>query len=139
MIDNPLIDKIQDRNGKLIYSNDQRTCVDCTPAGDSIPYIKDNQGYVTDPRSAYQLTSILEGVIEHTKNGVPIRELGRTIAGKTGTTNDSKDTWFIGFTPDLVVGVFVGYDDPKTLGKRASGAMVAQPIFVEFMKEPLNY
>lgn len=132
-----LIDKIQDRNGKLIYSNDQRTCVDCTPAGDAIPYIKDNQGYVTDPRSAYQLTSILEGVIEHTKNGVPIRELGRTIAGKTGTTNDSKDTWFIGFTPDLVVGVFVGYDDPKTLGKRASGAMVAQPIFVEFMKEAL--
>ncbi len=132
-----LIDKIQDRNGKLIYSNDQRACVNCIPANDTIPYIQDNQGYVTDPRSAYQITSILEGVTEHTKNGVTIRELGRTIAGKTGTTNDAKDTWFIGFTPDLVVGVFVGYDDPKTLGARASGAMVAQPIFVEFMKEAL--
>jgi penicillin-binding protein 1A len=132
-----LIDKIQDRNGKLIYSNDQRECMDCEKTDDTIPYIKNNNPYVTDPRSAYQLTSILEGVIQHTKNGVPIRALGKTIAGKTGTSNGPKDTWFIGFTPDLVVGIFVGYDDATPMGKKESGALAAQPIFVEFMKEAL--
>lgn len=133
-----LIDKIQDRNGKLIYSNDNRECVDCSGAEASVvPYIKNNNPYVTDPRSAYQLTSILEGVVQHTKNGAPIRKLDRTIAGKTGTSNGPKDTWFIGYTPDLVVGVFVGYDDAKPMGKSESGALVAQPIFVEFMKDAL--
>ena len=71
-------------------------------------------------------------------NHLPIREMGRTIAGKTGTSNEAKDTWFIGFTADLVVGVFVGFDEPKSLGSRESGAMVAQPIFVEFMKKALE-
>ena len=132
-----LIDKIQDRNGKLIYSNDQRECIDCTNIDGVVPYIKNDNPYVTDPRSAYQLTSILAGVVLHTKNGEPIRKLGHTIAGKTGTSNGPKDTWFMGFTPDLVVGVFVGYDDATPMGARESGAMAAQPIFVEFMKEAL--
>ena len=132
-----LIDKIQDRNGRLIYSNDSRECINCTATDGTIPYIQNNNPYVTDPRSAYQLTSILEGVVQHTKNGASIRALGNTIAGKTGTTNGPKDAWFIGFTPDLVVGVFVGYDDATVMGARESGAMVAQPIFVEFMKEAL--
>lgn len=132
-----LIDKIQDRNGKLIYSNDNRECVNCNASGAVVPYINNNNPYVTDPRSAYQLTSILEGVVLHTKNGAAIRQIARTIAGKTGTSNGPKDTWFIGYTPDLVVGVFVGYDDAKPMGKNESGAMAAQPIFVEFMKDAL--
>ena len=131
-----LIDKIQDRHGKLVYSNDQRPCVDCKEDG-KIPYIENNQPYITDPRSAYQLTSILEGVVQHTKTSLPVRQLNHTLAGKTGTTNDSKDTWYIGFSSDLVVGVFVGFDEPKTLGKNSSGASVAQPIYAEFMKGAL--
>lgn len=132
-----LIDKIQDRNGKLIYSNDNRECINCNASGAVVPYINNNNPYVTDPRSAYQLTSILEGVVLHTKNGAAIRQIARTIAGKTGTSNGPKDTWFMGYTPDLVVGVFVGYDDAKPMGKNESGAMAAQPIFVEFMKDAL--
>lgn len=133
-----LIDKIQDRNGKLIYSNDKRPCVNCIAEIDEKPFIKDDRPFVTDPRSAYQITEILEGVVQHTKTSAATRELKKTIAGKTGTTNDAKDTWFFGFTPDLVVGVFVGFDEPKSLGKRESGAMVAQPIFNDFMKEALE-
>jgi len=133
-----LIDKIQDRSGRVVFSNDNRECVDCSSIDPSIiPYIKNNNPYVTDPRSAYQLTSILEGVVQHTKNGAPLRKLERTLAGKTGTSNGPKDTWFIGYTPDLVVGVFVGYDDAKPMGKNESGALVAQPIFLEFMKNAL--
>ena len=133
-----LIDKIQDRNGKLIYSNDQRPCINCIAEIDDEPYIKDDRPFVTDPRSAYQITEILEGVVQHTKTSAATRLLKKTIAGKTGTTNDAKDTWFFGFTPDLVVGVFVGFDEPKSLGKHESGAMVAQPIFNDFMKEALE-
>ncbi len=133
-----LIDKIQDRNGRLIYSNDQRTCVDCMDQDAKTPFIQDNRPFVTDPRSAYQITSMLEGVIQHTKTSATTRELGYTLAGKTGTTNDAKDVWFIGFSSNLVVGVFVGYDEPKSLGKHESGAMVAQPIFVDFMKAALS-
>ena len=102
------------------------------------PYIQENNLYVTDPRSAYQLVSLLEGVVAHAKSSAPLRDMGRTIAGKTGTSNEAKDTWFIGFTADLVVGVFIGYDEPKSLGKRESGAMVAQPVFVEFMNKALK-
>jgi penicillin-binding protein 1A len=131
------IDKIQDRTGKLIFSSDRRNCINCDAKDDLIPFIQQDDSYITDPRSAYQLTSLLEGVVAHAKSSASIRNLGRTIAGKTGTSNQAKDTWFIGFTPDLVVGVFVGYDDPKSLGAREAGATVAQPIFVDFMKEAL--
>jgi len=133
-----LIDKVQDRNGKLIYSGDQRNCINCSSNNEMIPYIQENNLYVTDPRSAYQLVSLLEGVVAHAKSSAPLRDMGRTIAGKTGTSNEAKDTWFIGFTADLVVGVFIGYDEPKSLGKRESGAMVAQPVFVEFMNKALK-
>ena len=132
-----LIDKVQDRNGKLIYSGDKRECVNCSSSDGIIPYIQGSNLYITDPRSAYQLTSILEGVIEHSRTSTPVRELKRTIAGKTGTSNKAKDVWFIGYTADLVVGVFIGFDDPKSLGNRESGAMVSQPVFVDFMKEAL--
>lgn len=133
-----MIDKIQDRTGKVIYTSDQRKCINCSANNDIVPYIQENNLYVTDPRSAYQLTSLLEGVVAHAKSSAPLRDLGRVIAGKTGTTNEAKDTWFVGFTPDLVVGVFMGFDEPKSLGNRESGAMVAQPVFVEFMKKALS-
>ena len=131
-----LIDKIQDRNGNLIYSSDERPCINCS-SDSKIPYIKEDRPYVTDPRSAYQMTSILEGVVQRTRTSAKTRALGYTLAGKTGTTNQAKDTWFIGYSADLVVGVFVGFDDPRSLGEHASGAMVAQPIFVDFMKNAL--
>ena len=131
------IDKVQDRNGKVVFSSDKRSCMNCSDKADIIPNIEEEKDYVTDTRSAHQLLSLLEGVVAHAKSSAPLRAMGRTIAGKTGTSNQAKDTWFIGFTADLVVGVFVGYDDPKSLGSRESGAMVAQPIFVEFMKEAL--
>jgi penicillin-binding protein 1A len=131
-----LIDKIQDRNGNLVYSSDERPCINCVSELNN-PYIKENRPFITDPRSAYQMTSILEGVIQRTKTSANTRALGYTLAGKTGTTNKAKDTWFIGYSPDLVVGVFVGFDDPKSLGEHSSGAMVAQPIFVNFMKNAL--
>lgn len=132
-----LIDKVQDRNGKLIYSGDKRECVNCVSSDGIIPYIQENNLYITDPRSAYQLTSILEGVVENSRSSAIVRDLKRTIAGKTGTSNKAKDVWFIGYTADLVVGVFIGFDEPKSLGNKESGAMVAQPIFVDFMKEAL--
>jgi penicillin-binding protein 1A len=132
-----LIDKIQDRNGKLIYSSDNRNCINCYSSNELIPRIQEGNLYITDPRSAYQLVSIMEGVVAHTKTSVTIRALGRTIAGKTGTTNDAKDVWFMGFSPDLMVGVYLGYDDPRSLGARESGGRSAQPVFVEFMKKAL--
>jgi penicillin-binding protein 1A len=83
------------------------------------------------------MTSILEGVIQR-GTGVSLKSIARPLAGKTGTTNESKDTWFIGFSPDLVVGVFVGFDDPRSMGKRETGASTAAPIFGDFIKESLK-
>ncbi len=134
------IDKVQDRHGKLIFVGDQRQCINCNSNGEIVPQIQEETSYVTDPRSSYQLINLLEGVVAHAKSSVSLRALGKTLAGKTGTSNEAKDTWFIGFTPDLVAGVFVGFDEPKSLGPREAGATVAQPIFVDFMKEALlNY
>jgi len=135
------VDRIQDRHGKTIFSDDERPCANC---GDLIrwesqntPMIPDTREQVADERNAYQVVSILEGVIQR-GTGRRIAELGRPLAGKTGTTNESKDTWFIGFSPDLVVGVFAGFDDPRSLGKRETGSSVAAPIFKDFMQEALG-
>ena len=136
-----MIDRIQDRRGKTIFRHDKRLCKDC---GDMIkwerqntPELLDTRKTITDPRTAYQITSILEGVIQR-GTGVRIKSLGRPLAGKTGTTNESKDTWFIGFSPDLVVGVFAGFDDPRSMGKRETGSSVAVPIFKDFMAQALK-
>jgi penicillin-binding protein 1A len=101
------------------------------------PQIPDPREQVIDPATAYQLVSILQGVVDR-GTGVRIREVGRPLAGKTGTTNDSNDAWFIGFAPDLAVGVYVGYDKPKSLGDKETGSSVAVPIFRDFMKEALE-
>jgi penicillin-binding protein 1A len=131
-----LIDRIQNRHGQTIYRHDARDCdacrVDSGWAGQDIPTLADTREQLTSPASAFQMVSMLEGVIKR-GTGRRIAELNLTIAGKTGTTNDNTNGWFIGFTPDLAVGVFVGYDTPRQLGKRETGSTVAVPIFGDFI------
>ncbi len=135
-----LIDRIQDRQGQVIYRHDDRPCPNCGDlinwGGQNAPRLPDPRQLVTDPRHAYQIVQMLEGVVQR-GTGRSVRDLNRPVGGKTGTTNDSRDTWFIGFTPDLVVATYVGYDQPKSLGKRATGASVAAPIFEDFMRDAL--
>jgi len=136
-----LIDRVQDRRGATIYRQDQRSCPDCGPLIDwvsqNVPALQDNRAQINDPRTAYQMVSILEGVVQR-GTATRLKDLNRPLAGKTGTTNDSKDAWFIGFSPDLVVGVYVGYDDPAKLGNRETGSSVAAPIFKDFMEGALK-
>ena len=116
-----LIDRIQDRYGKTIYKHDDRVCDGCIApswAHQSEPLIIDNREQVLDPMTAYQITSMMEGVVQR-GTGTYARRLNRPVAGKTGTTSDSRDVWFIGFTPELVAGVYLGYDKPKSLGNEA--------------------
>jgi penicillin-binding protein 1A len=135
-----LIDKVQDRDGKTVYRHDTRDCPQCSNIsweGQPTPLPPDNREQVEDPRTAFQMVTIMEGVIAR-GTGHRLAALGRPLAGKTGTTNDSKDVWFIGFTPDLAVGVFVGFDQPKTLGGHETGATTALPIFESVMKNELG-
>lgn len=135
-----LIDRIQDRDGKTIYRHDARPCDACNGVfwtGGAVPELSDTRQQIADPISAYQVVHILEGVIER-GTGRRISEIGKPLAGKTGTSNDSVDTWFVGFSPDLAVGVFVGFDEPKTLGKHETGSSAAAPIFKEFMTAALK-
>ena len=134
-----LIDRIQDRHGRTIFRHDDRPCESCRVAvwdNQSAPDIPDLRERLVDPATAYQVVSLLQGVIER-GTGWKVRAVGKPIAGKTGTTNDNMDTWFIGFSPDLAVGVFVGFDAPRSLGGRETGASVASPIFRDFMVEAL--
>lgn len=135
------IDRIQDRRGETIFHHDDRACGNCGPLirwdGQDAPDVPDARAQIADPRTAYQMVSILEGVVQR-GTAMKLKELGRPLAGKTGTTNESKDTWFIGFSPDLVAGVFVGFDEPRSLGKRETGASAALPIFKTFMEEALK-
>ncbi|MBX2834304.1 MAG: penicillin-binding protein 1A [Micavibrio sp.] len=135
------IDRIQDRHGSTIYRHDERDCAACGKLirwdGQAAPFVPDEREQIADPTSAYQMVSILEGVVQR-GTGVRLKELNRPLAGKTGTTNESKDAWFIGFSPDMVVGVFVGFDDPRSMGKRETGSSVALPIFKDFMKAALK-
>ena len=130
-----LIDRVQDRNGNTIYRHDGRSCDACQSGagmGEEIPDLGDTREQLTSPASAFQMVSMLEGVIKR-GTGRRISKLNLTLAGKTGTTNDNTNGWFIGFTPDLAVGVFVGYDTPRKLGKRETGSTVAVPIFGDFI------
>ena len=134
-----LIDRIQDRYGKTVFRQDERTCENCNAsewANQPEPELVDNSEQVLDPMTAYQITSMMEGVVQR-GTGATIAELGRHIAGKTGTTNDEKDAWFIGFTPNLVVGLYMGYDTPRQLGKGVTGGGLAAPVFKDFMKDYL--
>lgn len=130
------LERIQDRNGHTITRRDKRSCSECQGVfgvTTNVPRLIDHRQAVTDPATAFQVTWMLKGVVER-GTGRRIRELGRPLAGKTGTTNESFDAWFIGFSPDLVAGVFVGFDKPRTLGVKQTGANVAAPIFKQFME-----
>lgn len=135
-----LIDRIQDRRGKTVYRSDDRPCVDCESdrwQNQAVPEVDDMREAVLDAGTAYQLVSFLQGVVQR-GTGVRIRAVGKPLAGKTGTTNESQDTWFIGFSPDLVVGVFAGFDQPSSLGKKETGSSVTAPIFRDFFKAALQ-
>jgi penicillin-binding protein 1A len=135
-----LIDRVQDRNGVTIYRADSRPCDGCENVdwnGQAPPELPDIRKQIADPRSCYQVVSMLEGVVQR-GTGRVISSLDRPLAGKTGTTNDSKDVWFVGFSPDLAVGVYVGYDQPKGLGRHETGGRVAAPIFRDFMAAALK-
>jgi penicillin-binding protein 1A len=133
-----LIDRIQDRWGRTVWRHDERPCEGCKAQvwqGQAEPEIVDDRKPMMDPHTAYQMTSMLEGVVQRGTATVIKQKLpGVPLAGKTGTTNDSKDVWFVGYSPDLVVGVFVGYDTPKPMGKAATGGAITAPIFAHFMK-----
>lgn len=139
-IEPSVIDRVQDRTGKTIDRTDSRECAKCaegTWTGTAPPQIPDPREQLTDAASAYQMVSILQGAVER-GTGRRVRAVGKPIAGKTGTSNDSFDTWFLGFAPDLAVGVFVGFDEPRTLGTNETGSTVAAPIFRDFMTEALE-
>jgi len=135
-----LIDRIQDSEGNTILNNENRKCNKCdeiSHLSDKYPKIIDNFEQIFSSETAYQITSILEGAVQR-GTGRGLRDLNLDLAGKTGTTNKNTDTWFIGYTSKLVVGVYVGFDNPKTLGKRETGARTAMPIFKEFVKKAIN-
>lgn len=135
-----LIDRIQDRTGKTIYKHDKRACPNCQgieATNAAVPEIPDEREQIQDPVSAYQMVNIMTGVVER-GTGKIAQTVKRTLAGKSGTSNENIDTWFIGFSPDLVVGVYVGFDTPRTLGPRDTGGVVAAPIFRDFMADALK-
>ncbi len=135
-----MIDRIQDSEGNTIFNNEKRKCINCDQIsymGNNYPKIQDNFKQIFSPQTAYQMTSILEGVVQR-GTGKKLKDLKLDIAGKTGTTNKNTDTWFVGFTSNIVVGVYVGSDNPKPLGKFETGAKTALPIFKDFIKNAIK-
>ena len=135
-----LIDRIQDSEGNNDSNNDRRTCINCDQISYTskiYPKIKDNYKQVFSPQTAYQVTSLLEGVIQR-GTGKKLNKLKLNLAGKTGTTNENTDAWFIGFTSNLVIGVYVGMDNPAPLGKFETGSKTALPIFEDFVKKGIK-
>jgi len=135
-----LIDRIQDSEGNTIFNTEKRECKKCDQISylsDEIPKVSDKFEQIFSSETAYQMTSILEGVVQR-GTGRKLKDLNLDIAGKTGTTNKNTDTWFIGFTSKLAVGVYVGMDDPKSLGKFETGAKTALPIFKDFIKKAVR-
>ncbi|SEI68564.1 penicillin-binding protein 1A [Pseudooceanicola nitratireducens] len=135
-----LVDRVQDRYGRTIYRHDQRQCVDCAdpriPRSRG-PEIVSDRARVMNAITAYQLTSMMRGVVERGTASSAVN-LPVPTAGKTGTTNDAKDVWFIGFTSNVVAGCYIGYDDPKPLGRGASGGGFCGPVFQRFMSEAVK-
>ena len=132
-----LVDRVQDRRGKTVYRHDKRVCEGCRFAAleeGRSPQIVSNRERIMDPVTAYQLTSMMRGVVERGTASSTVN-VGVPVAGKTGTTNDAKDVWFIGFTPTMVAGCYIGYDRPRSLGRGASGGGMCGPVFNRFMKK----
>jgi len=135
-----LIDRIQDRQGRTIFTHDQRFCDGCWPVqftSSDMPRLPDTREQLADPVSTYQMVHIMEGVVER-GTGRVAAAIGKPLAGKTGTSNESFDVWFVGFSPDLAVGVFVGFDEPQSLGDKETGGAVAAPMFRDFMQVALK-
>jgi penicillin-binding protein 1A len=140
LVDPILIDRIQDSEGKTIFNNDKRKCINCDQIsylGKDYPVIKDNYKNIFSPQTSYQMTSILEGVVQR-GTAKKLKDLKLNIAGKTGTTNKNTDTWFIGYTSNLLIGVYVGLDNPSPLGRYETGSKTALPIFKEFIKKAVK-
>ena len=140
LIEPILIDRIQDSEGNTIFNSEKRLCKNCDKIsylGNNFPEISDNFSKIFSPETAYQMVSMLEGVVKR-GTGKKLNKLNLDIAGKTGTTNNNTDAWFIGFTSNLVIGVYVGHDEPKSLGKFETGSKAALPIFESFIKNIVN-
>lgn len=144
LVEPTILDRVQDRSGITIQKHDQRDCPGCMVSQDISrtdgsliePDLPEAREQVLDPVTAYQMVSIMEGAVQR-GTGVRLRSLGKTLGGKTGTTNDMKDAWFMGFSPDLVVGVYTGFDTPATMGQGEAGSRVALPVFKRFMEKAL--
>ncbi|MBI1211611.1 MAG: PBP1A family penicillin-binding protein [Alphaproteobacteria bacterium] len=135
-----LVDRIQDRTGKTIFRQDKRICEGCRAqawANQDEPLIANNAEEILDPRTAYQIVHMLEGVVQR-GTAMLVRDVGVPLAGKTGTTNDFKDAWFMGFSPNMVAGVYVGFDEPASMGHGETGGHDAAPVFREFMKAAIG-
>jgi penicillin-binding protein 1A len=134
-----IIDRIQDRWGRTIYKHDDRPCPDCNADwhGQTPPELPDTREQVENPQTAYQMTSLLEGVIQR-GTGSAAKAVPVPLAGKTGTSSEERDAWFMGYSPNLVVGVFVGNDNPSPLGKSETGGRTAAPIFSDIMMETVG-
>jgi penicillin-binding protein 1A len=135
-----LVDRVQDRYGRTIYRHDQRDCVDCDEAGlapGRKPWITSNRARVMDAVTAYQLTSMMEGVVQR---GTAAKTVNLSVptAGKTGTTNDARDVWFVGYTSNIVAGCYLGYDQPRPLGRGAGGGTMCGPVFNQFMRDAVE-
>ena len=134
------IDRVQDREGRTIFRHDERACAICAETawvGQVAPNPPDERDQIADPQATFQLVNMMEGVVQR-GTAARLRALGIPLAGKTGTTSEYHDAWFVGFTPDLTVGVFVGFDNPRSLGSREAGSAVAVPVFGAFMAEALD-
>ena len=131
-----LIELVQDRNGETIFRADKRDCPRCGAGfnGDESPRVPPSGDQVMDPITAYQITSMLQGVVQR-GTATSALVLDRPVGGKTGTTNEYRSAWFVGFTPQIVAGIFVGFDDNRSLGHGETGTSAAVPIFIEFMAE----
>lgn len=134
-----VVDRIQDRNGRTVFRRDQRECAECTAEWrrQNAPVLPDTRQQVLDPVTAYQIVTMSEGVVQR-GTATTIAQLGYPLGGKTGTTNDYRDAWFIGFSPDLVVGVWAGFDRPRDMGEGETGGRISAPIFRDFMREALR-
>jgi len=132
-----LVDRVQDRYGKTIYRHDQRACEDCAAPNLAVagqPIVVSDAERVMNPVTAYQITSMLQGAVSRGTSRRAVGSMNMNLAGKTGTTNESKDVWYVGYSPRMAVGCFMGYDTPRTLGRSAFGGTLCAPIFAEFMK-----
>ncbi len=140
LIEPIFLDRIQDSEGNTIFNSEKRFCKNCNEIsylGNEVPKIEDNFQRIFSEETAYQITSILEGVIKR-GTGRNLKDLNLDLAGKTGTTNDNTDAWFVGFTSNLVIGVYVGHDEPKSLGRYETGSKTAMPIFKSFIKKAVK-